>query len=149
MISALTSTSATSRKARAEHHRHPADRRYPATLDDARADLGEQTEAAPQSGEGGYRHEQARHVDLVSPGVASDALRFERQLEYRHEHRRIGFPVDRVLLDNVPVTGHTFCVDTFLNYTTAAARGLLRPGVRYVIAGAGLGATFSAMVVQH
>jgi 3-oxoacyl-[acyl-carrier-protein] synthase-3 len=70
-------------------------------------------------------------------------------MSWRKLCRRIGFPVDRVLLDNVPVTGHAFCVDTFLNYTTAAARGLLRPGVRYVIAGAGLGATFSAMVVEH
>jgi len=70
-------------------------------------------------------------------------------MSWRKLCRRIGLPVDRVLLDNVPVTGHAFCVDAFLNYTTAAARGLLRPGVRYVIAGAGLGATFSAMVVEH
>jgi 3-oxoacyl-[acyl-carrier-protein] synthase III len=63
--------------------------------------------------------------------------------------RRIGFPVDRALLDNVPVTGHAFCADLFINYTTAAERGLLRPGDRYLIAAAGLGATFSAMVFEH
>jgi len=63
--------------------------------------------------------------------------------------RRIGFPAERVLLDNVPVTGHAFCADAFINYQTAAERGLLRPGDRYVIAAAGLGATFSAMVFEH
>jgi 3-oxoacyl-[acyl-carrier-protein] synthase III len=63
--------------------------------------------------------------------------------------RRIGFPLDRVLLENVQVTGHAFCADSFINYTTAADRGLLRPGGRYLIAAAGVGATFSAMVVEH
>jgi 3-oxoacyl-[acyl-carrier-protein] synthase-3 len=70
-------------------------------------------------------------------------------LSWRRLCRRIGFPVERVLLDNVPVTGHAFCADPFVNYTTAAARGLLRPGRPYLIAGAGLGATFSAMVLAH
>lgn len=65
--------------------------------------------------------------------------------------RRIGYPVDRVLLDNVPLTAHVFCADAFVNYRTARARGLLRPGDRYLVAaaGAGRGATFSAMVFQH
>lgn len=65
--------------------------------------------------------------------------------------RKIGYPVDRVLLDNVPLTAHVFCADAFVNYQTARARGLLRPGDRYLVAaaGAGRGATFSAMVFQH
>lgn len=63
--------------------------------------------------------------------------------------RRIGFPSDRVFLENVQVTGHAFCADSFINYTTAADRGLLQPGRKYLIAAAGLGATFSAMVVEH
>lgn len=65
--------------------------------------------------------------------------------------RRIGFPVERVLLDNVPLTGHVFCADAFVNYQTACARDLLRPGDHYLVAaaGAGLGATFSAMVFEH
>jgi 3-oxoacyl-[acyl-carrier-protein] synthase-3 len=56
-----------------------------------------------------------------------------------------------VLLDNVPVSGHVFCADAFLNYQTARERGLLHPGDRYVVAaaGAGRGATFSAMVFEH
>lgn len=70
-------------------------------------------------------------------------------LSWQRLCRRIGFPPDRVLLANVQLTGHAFCADTFINYTTAADRGLLRPGSKYLIAAAGLGATFSAMVVEH
>ncbi|HEV2373011.1 MAG TPA: 3-oxoacyl-[acyl-carrier-protein] synthase III C-terminal domain-containing protein [Streptosporangiaceae bacterium] len=70
-------------------------------------------------------------------------------VSWRKLCRRTGFPVERVLLDNVPVTGHTFCADGFFNYQTALRRGLLRPGDRYLMAAAGLGATFSAMVFEH
>jgi 3-oxoacyl-[acyl-carrier-protein] synthase III len=70
-------------------------------------------------------------------------------LSWRKLCRRIGFPIDRVLLENVPVSGHAFCADAFLNYTTAAGRGLMRPGDPYLIAAAGLGATFSAVVIEH
>jgi 3-oxoacyl-[acyl-carrier-protein] synthase III len=63
--------------------------------------------------------------------------------------RRLGLGVDRVLLDNVPVTGHAFCADAFINFQTALGRGLLRPGDRYLFAAAGQGATFSAMVFEH
>ncbi|MGH3277375.1 MAG: 3-oxoacyl-[acyl-carrier-protein] synthase III C-terminal domain-containing protein, partial [Streptosporangiaceae bacterium] len=61
------------------------------------------------------------------------------------------FPLDRVLLDNIPAGGHVFCADLFANYQTACERGLLRPGDRYLAAavGAGGGATFAAMVFEH
>jgi 3-oxoacyl-[acyl-carrier-protein] synthase-3 len=70
-------------------------------------------------------------------------------LSWQRLCRRIGFPADRVVLENVPVTGHAFCADSFINYTTAADRGLLRPGRKYLFGAAGLGAAFSAMVVEH
>ena len=87
-------------------------------------------------------------------GVSLSALRLilphnVNALSWQRLCRRIGFPVSRVLLDNVPVTGHAFCADPFVNYVTATERGLLRPGDRYLIAAAGVGATFSAMVVEH
>lgn len=65
--------------------------------------------------------------------------------------KRIGYPLERVLLDHVADYGHVFCADALLNHRTAVERGLLRPGDRYVIAaaGAGRGATFSAMVLEH
>lgn len=70
-------------------------------------------------------------------------------VSWRQLARRIGFPVQKVLLDNVPVTGHSFAADAFLNHATARGRGLLEPGRPYLIAAAGLGATFSAMVLEH
>jgi 3-oxoacyl-[acyl-carrier-protein] synthase-3 len=65
--------------------------------------------------------------------------------------KRIGYPLERVLLDHVAEHGHVFCADAFINHRTAVERGMLRPGDRYVIAaaGAGRGATFSAMVFEH
>ena len=63
----------------------------------------------------------------------------------------LGLPLDRVLLRNVATHGHLFCADVFANYQTARALGLLRPGDCYLAAavGAGYGATFAAMVLQH
>jgi 3-oxoacyl-[acyl-carrier-protein] synthase-3 len=65
--------------------------------------------------------------------------------------RRLGFPLERVVLDSLASVGHLFCADAFVSYRTARTRGLLRPGDRYVMAaaGAGLGNAFSAMVFEH
>ena len=65
--------------------------------------------------------------------------------------RLLGIPLDRVLLDNVPSHGHVFCSDAFVNYRTAVDHGRLAPGDVFLLAavGAGHGATFSAMLVQH
>ena len=62
--------------------------------------------------------------------------------------KRLGFPIERVLLDNVPELGHSFAADMFVNHHTATTRGLLRPGDRYLVAAAGIGAAFSAMVFE-
>ena len=53
--------------------------------------------------------------------------------------RLLGFPVERVLLDNIAGNGHVFCADAFLNYQTARERGLLQPGDRYLVATVGAG----------
>jgi len=58
-------------------------------------------------------------------------------------------PLDRVLLDNIAVTGHSFCADPFINYAQARSRGLLRPGDHYLMASVGLGSTFSVMLFRH
>lgn len=73
------------------------------------------------------------------------------KVSWRRVGRLLDYPVERVLLDNVASVGHGFCADAFINYQTAAERGLLRAGHRYVIAAAGAapGATFSAMVFEH
>ena len=68
---------------------------------------------------------------------------------WRKVCRQLGLPPASVLLDNVPLIGHTFAADPFLNYRTAVDSGLLRTGDRYLMAAAAYGATFSAMVVEH
>lgn len=70
-------------------------------------------------------------------------------VSWRRVCKRIGLPVDRVLLDNVPLAGHTPSADTFINHASAVAAGRLAPGDRYLTAGAGFGAVFSAMVFEH
>jgi 3-oxoacyl-[acyl-carrier-protein] synthase-3 len=62
---------------------------------------------------------------------------------------QLGYPLDRVFLENIPVTGHCFCADPFINLQTAVERGRLAPGDRYLMVTVGLGAVFSAMVLQH
>ena len=63
--------------------------------------------------------------------------------------RALGLPVERVYLDNVPVTGHCFAADPFINHVHARAAGRLRPGDLYLMASVGLGATFAAAVLRH
>ncbi|MFE3323810.1 3-oxoacyl-[acyl-carrier-protein] synthase III C-terminal domain-containing protein [Streptomyces sp. NPDC059176] len=62
---------------------------------------------------------------------------------------RLGVPVDRIFLDNIPRTGHCFGADPFLNYATVRELGRLNPGDRYVMISVGLGASFAALVVEH
>lgn len=61
----------------------------------------------------------------------------------------LDIPMERVLLENIPVTGHCFCADPFVNYTQARADGRLRPGDHYLMVSAGVGATFSALLLRH
>jgi 3-oxoacyl-[acyl-carrier-protein] synthase III len=63
--------------------------------------------------------------------------------------QQLGFPLDRVFLDNIPVTGHCFCADPFINLQSAVERGRLAIGSRYLMVAVGLGSTFSAMVFEH
>lgn len=100
-------------------------------------------------------------AEVIAAAVAGAGLRLDEVslilphnvnlVSWRRVCGKLNFPVAKVLLDNVPSVGHGFCADAFINYRTAAARGLLGAGDRYVIAAAGaaLGATFSAMVFQH
>jgi 3-oxoacyl-[acyl-carrier-protein] synthase-3 len=68
---------------------------------------------------------------------------------WRKVCRQLDVPPTMVLLDNVSLIGHTFAADSFLNYRTAVDGGLLAPGDPYLIASAGYGAIFSAMVLEH
>lgn len=70
------------------------------------------------------------------------------RISWRTFCKKIGYPLEKVLLDNVPELGHSFAADAFINLRTAKDRGLLRPGDRYLVAAAGIGAAFSAMVLE-
>ncbi|MBM9509864.1 3-oxoacyl-[acyl-carrier-protein] synthase III C-terminal domain-containing protein [Actinacidiphila acididurans] len=71
------------------------------------------------------------------------------QISWRRVCKAVGYPLDKVVLENVPTVGHSFAADFFVNHHTAITRGLLNPRDRYLVAAAGLGATFAAMVLQH
>lgn len=63
--------------------------------------------------------------------------------------RRLGLPLDRVLLDLIAHTGHCYTADAFLNLAEARRRGLLAPGDAYLAVGVGLGGIYSAMVFRR
>jgi 3-oxoacyl-[acyl-carrier-protein] synthase-3 len=91
---------------------------------------------------------------LDQAGVALDGLALVlphnvNQVSWRALCRRLGYPLEKVVLDNVASVGHSFAADAFINLHTATTRGLLQHGDRYLIAASGIGATFSAMVVEH
>lgn len=91
---------------------------------------------------------------LERAGTAVDELALilphnVNRVSWRRACRELGFPIDRVLLDNVPEYGHCFGADSFINYVDARARALLAPGDRYLMPSVGLGSTFSAMVFEY
>lgn len=107
------------------------------------------------------REYHALLADAVEAAIHRAGLRLDdirlvlphnvNEVAWRRLCRKINYPIDRVLLDNVPTAGHVFCADAFINYRTARERDLLRPGDHYLVAaaGSGRGATFSAMVFEH
>jgi 3-oxoacyl-[acyl-carrier-protein] synthase-3 len=90
-----------------------------------------------------------KQADLSIDDIALVLPHNVNVVSWRRVCRRVGIPVDRVLLDNVPLVGHTPSADTFINHASAVAAGRLAPGDRYLTAGAGFGAVFSAMVLEH
>jgi 3-oxoacyl-[acyl-carrier-protein] synthase-3 len=62
--------------------------------------------------------------------------------------QKIGLPIERVYLENVPKTGHCFCADPFMNLWTARAENAVRPGGTVLMVSAGQGGTFAAAVVR-
>jgi 3-oxoacyl-[acyl-carrier-protein] synthase III len=90
---------------------------------------------------------------LDSAGTSLEDLRLilphnVNRVVWKRLCKSIGFPLGKVVLDNVQPLGHSFAADVLINYHTATSRGLLEPGDRYLMAAAGLGAAFSAMVFE-
>jgi 3-oxoacyl-[acyl-carrier-protein] synthase-3 len=98
-------------------------------------------------------------AELIRTTVAAAELRLDdlrlilphnvNRISWTRLCRLLALPLERVLLDNIPVTGHCFCADPFINYAHAQERALLQPGDHYLMASVGLGATFSAMLFRH
>jgi 3-oxoacyl-[acyl-carrier-protein] synthase-3 len=91
---------------------------------------------------------------LAQAGLGLDDLRLilphnVNRLSWTRLCHLMDLPLDRVMMDNIPVTGHCFCADPFINYVHARDTGRLRPGEHYLMASVGLGATFSAMLFRH
>lgn len=62
--------------------------------------------------------------------------------------RQLGFPVERMYLDNVARVGHCYGSDPFVNLVSARAEQRIAPGDHVLMVAAGQGATFHAAVVQ-
>jgi 3-oxoacyl-[acyl-carrier-protein] synthase-3 len=71
------------------------------------------------------------------------------QNSWKRLSKFIGFPMEKIFLENLPEFGHCFCADNFIDYQTASTTGRLRRGDHYMMVSVGLGATFSAMVLRH
>jgi 3-oxoacyl-[acyl-carrier-protein] synthase-3 len=62
---------------------------------------------------------------------------------------RLGMGRDRFFTENLARHSHCYASDVFVNYATLRGSGRLLPGAHYLLVAAGLGATYSAMVITH
>ena len=93
--------------------------------------------------------EAVERAGLVLDDLALVLPHNVNRVSWRRLCSRLGLPIARVRLDDVPVTGHCFGADSFIGYAAARAEGRLRPGDPFLMVAVGLGATFSAMVLRH
>lgn len=63
--------------------------------------------------------------------------------------QKMGFPIEKIFLDNVKKLGHCFGSDPFINLKEVIDRHLIVPGDYYLLTTVGLGATFSALLFQY
>lgn len=93
--------------------------------------------------------EAVERAGLVLDDLALVLPHNVNRVSWRRLCSRLGLPIARVRLDDVPVTGHCFGADSFIGYAAALAEGRLRPGDPFLMVAVGLGATFSAMVLRY
>src|SRR2546430_1764805 len=97
----------------------------------------------------GVMHAAARHAGLDLADISLILPHNVNRVTWSWTCRRLGIDVSRVFLGNIPVTGHCFAADPFINQVHARAAGRLRAGDAYLMASVGLGATFAAAVLRH
>ncbi|WP_100444589.1 3-oxoacyl-[acyl-carrier-protein] synthase III C-terminal domain-containing protein [Glycomyces xiaoerkulensis] len=71
------------------------------------------------------------------------------RISWRRVCKRIGFPMDKVMTDLIPITGHCYTADSFLNYVEALRQDYLEPGDHYMVVGVGTHGSFASMVFQR
>ncbi|MEV6105002.1 3-oxoacyl-[acyl-carrier-protein] synthase III C-terminal domain-containing protein [Streptomyces sp. NPDC051940] len=71
------------------------------------------------------------------------------RISWARAAKLLGYPRSRIYLDNVPLLGHSFCADPFVNFAGLRDSAQLRTGDFYLTAVVGLGATFAAAVFRH
>ncbi|WP_321893657.1 3-oxoacyl-ACP synthase III family protein [Paraburkholderia tropica] len=69
-------------------------------------------------------------------------------ITWRQTIKVLGLDPARFFLENIEKLSHCYSSDVFLNYTTLADEGRLKPGRHYLFASVGLGATFGAAVFR-
>lgn len=63
--------------------------------------------------------------------------------------KKIGFPITKVMTDLIPITGHCYTADSFINYVEADRQHRLEPGDHYMVVGVGTHGSFSSMVFER
>ena len=67
-------------------------------------------------------------------------------ISWRETAEKLGLPIAKFYLEQVPNWGHCFGADIFINWAKAGAR--LRPGDKIMLATVGLGAVFGAAIFE-
>ncbi|THV30221.1 ketoacyl-ACP synthase III family protein [Glycomyces paridis] len=92
-------------------------------------------------------HEAVKRADLTLDEIALVLPHNVNRISWVRICRRLGLPLDKVLLDLVTHTGHCYTADAFLNLAEARRQGRLAPGDAYLAVGVGLGGIYSAMAL--
>jgi len=68
---------------------------------------------------------------------------------WRKAAQFMGFPIERIYLENTQRTAHCLGADLFLNLDALSGSGRLQPGDVYLMASAGIGGVMGAVVFRH
>lgn len=69
-------------------------------------------------------------------------------ISWKRVSKLLNFDIEKIFLQNVSRTGHCFGTDPFMNLCDSLQFGLVKKGDYVLLVTAGLGATFSAMLMQ-
>jgi 3-oxoacyl-[acyl-carrier-protein] synthase-3 len=70
-------------------------------------------------------------------------------ISWKSTLKKLGASQQQIFLENIPVTGHCFGADNFINLNAVLGQDELQPGDYYLLVTVGLGAVFVASVFQY